>query len=64
MLIINVKDEESIDKALKSYKRKYQQTGIMNQLRSRKHFEKPSVSRRNQILNAKYRQAFLSKSEG
>ena len=64
MLIINVKDEESIDKALKSYKRKYQQTGIMNQLRSRKHFEKPSVSRRNQILNAKYRQAFISKMEG
>lgn len=55
MLIINVKDEESIDKALKRYKRKFQQTRIMQELRRRKHFEKPSVTRRNEILNAAYR---------
>lgn len=55
MLIINVKDDESIDKALKRYKRKFQQTRIMQELRRRKNFEKPSVTRRNEILNAAYR---------
>jgi small subunit ribosomal protein S21 len=55
MLIINVSTEEPIDKALKRYKRKFQQTRLMNEMRKRKHFEKPSVSRRNEILNASYR---------
>lgn len=56
MLIINVKDEESIDRALKRYKRKFQSTGLLKELRRRKNFTKPSVERRNEILNAKYRQ--------
>ena len=56
MLIINVKDEESIDRALKRYKRKFQSTGLLKELRRRKNFTKPSVQRRNEILNAKYRQ--------
>jgi small subunit ribosomal protein S21 len=55
MLIINIKDDESIDKALKRYKRKFQQTRVMQELRRRKNFEKPSVTRRNEILNASYR---------
>ncbi len=55
MLIVEVKDNESIDKALKRYKRKFQNAGILKQLRSRKHFTKPSVVKRNQILNAEYR---------
>ena len=55
MLIINIKDDESIDRALKRYKRKFQMTGVVNELRRRKNFEKPSVSRRNEILNAEYR---------
>lgn len=56
MLIINVKEEESIDRALKRYKRKFQRTGILKELRRRKNFTKPSVKRRNEILNAAYRQ--------
>lgn len=55
MLVINVKDGESIDRALKRYKRKFQTTGTLKELRSRKHFEKPSVIRRNEIMNAEYR---------
>lgn len=54
MLIIDVKDGESIDKALKRYKRKHQKVGINKQLRARKHFVKPSVLRRKEILKAKY----------
>jgi small subunit ribosomal protein S21 len=56
MLIIDVKDGESIDRALKRYKRKHQRTGLMKEIRGRKEFVKPSVERRKEILNAKYRQ--------
>jgi len=55
MLIINVKEEESIDRALKRYKRKYFAVRMMKQLRNRKTFKKPSVIRRDEILNAEYR---------
>jgi small subunit ribosomal protein S21 len=56
MLIINVKSEESIDRALKRYKRKFKQTRQLQELRRRKNFVKPSVQRRNEILNAIYRE--------
>jgi small subunit ribosomal protein S21 len=56
MLIIEIKDNEPIDKALKRYKRKYQRAQIIKELRSRQHFTKPSVRRRNEILKAVYRQ--------
>ncbi len=55
MIIINVKEGESIDRALKRYKRKHRNIGVMKELRRRKHFTKPSVERRNEILNARYR---------
>ncbi len=55
MLIINIKEEESIDRALKRYKRKFRDTKTIMELRNRKNFEKPSVKRRNLILGAKYR---------
>ncbi len=55
MLIINVKADESIDRALKRYKRKFKQTRTLQELRRRKHFVKPSVQRRDEILNAEYR---------
>ncbi len=55
MLIINVKDEESIDRALKRYKRKVFSTGIIKEVRKRKTYTKPSVERREQIMGAAYR---------
>ncbi len=55
MLIINVKDGESIDRALKRYKNKHRRVGVIKEIRRRKHFTKPSVERRNEILNARYR---------
>lgn len=55
MIIINVKEEESIDRALKRYKRKHRNVGIVKELRARKHFTKPSVQRRNEVLDAAYR---------
>ena len=54
MLIIPVKEGESIDKALKRFKRKFDKTGGMRQLRSRKQFLKPSVKNRAKIQKAQY----------
>ena len=54
MLIIPVKEGESIDRALKRFKRKFDQTKTMRQIRDRKQFTKPSVKRRQQVLKAKY----------
>ena len=56
MLIINVKDGESIDRALKRYKRKSINTGVIRELRDRREFTKPSVKRRTQMLKAAYRE--------
>jgi len=52
MLIIPIKDGENIDRALKRFKRKFDKTGTMRQLRGRKQFNKPSVVRRAQIQKA------------
>lgn len=55
MLIIDSKDCENIDKALKKYKKKYEKSRTLNQLRERQSFTKPSIVRRTQILKAIYR---------
>ena len=54
MLIIPVKDGENIDRALKRFKRKFDRTGGMRQLRTRKEFIKPSVRNRDRIKKAVY----------
>ncbi len=54
MLVINVKENESIDKALKRFKKKFEKTGVLRQLRKRQAFEKPSVARRNEVIHATY----------
>ena len=54
MLIIPVKDGENIDRALKRFKRKFDRTGGMRQLRIRKEFVKPSVRNRDKIKKAVY----------
>jgi small subunit ribosomal protein S21 len=56
MLIINIKENESIDKALKRFKKKFEKTGVLRELRARTSFEKPSVRRRGQVLKAIYKQ--------
>lgn len=56
MIVVNVKENESIDKALKRFKKKFEKTGVLRELRSRQSYEKPSVSRRTEVLKAKYRQ--------
>jgi small subunit ribosomal protein S21 len=63
MLIIPVKDGENIDRALKRFKRKFDRTGTMRQLRKRQQFTKPSVKRRAQIQKAQYIQRLRDQEE-
>ncbi len=56
MIIVSVKENESIDKALKRFKKKFEKTGVLKELRSRTHYEKPSVTKRHEKIRAAYRQ--------
>lgn len=58
MLIIPVKEGESIEKALKKFKRKVEKTGLIKALRERQKFTKPSVERRDEIKRAIYSNQF------
>lgn len=60
MLIIDSKDCENIDKALKKYKKKFEKSKTLLQLRERQSFTKPSVVRRTQVLKAIYKQQIAS----
>lgn len=55
MLIIPVKEGESIERALKKYKKKFERTGVVRELRDRQKYTKPSVVGREQKLKAIYR---------
>lgn len=56
MIVISVKENESIDRALKRFKKKFERTGVIKELRARTAFEKPSVIRRHEKIRAAYRQ--------
>lgn len=49
MIIVNVKEGESLDRALKRFKKKFEKTGVLRELRSRQAYEKKSVTRRTQV---------------
>ena len=54
MLQIPVKEGESIERALKNYKKKFERTGVLKELRERKEYIKKSIVRRQQIIKAEY----------
>lgn len=60
MLIIDTGDSDSIDKALKKYKKKFEKAGLLKELRGRQHFTKPSIRRRTEILRAAYKQQLIN----
>ena len=60
MLIIPIKEGENIERALKKYKKKFEKTNVIKQLRARKEFEKPSISRRQEVIRAAYKQRMQS----
>jgi small subunit ribosomal protein S21 len=63
MIIIPVKEGENIERALKRFKRKFEKTGTMRELRSRQAFIKPSIKRREEIKHAIYVQKLQQEEE-
>ena len=59
MIIIPVKEGENIDRALKKFKKKFERTKVLRQLRNRKHFTKPSIIKRETKIKAIYRDKIL-----
>ena len=56
MIIIPIKEGENIERALKKFKRKFEKTGAIRELRRRQSFVKPSIKRREEIKKAVYKQ--------
>jgi small subunit ribosomal protein S21 len=56
MIIVPIKEGENIERALKKFKRKFEKTGTLRELRARKNFTKKSVVRRDEMKSAIYRQ--------
>jgi small subunit ribosomal protein S21 len=63
MIVVPVKEGESIDRALKRYKRKFDKTGVVRKLRKRQQFTKPSIERRQEVLKAAYIQTLRQAEE-
>ncbi len=54
MIVVPVKEGENIERALKKFKRKYEKTGVVKELRARQQFDKPSVINRKKRMKAIY----------
>ena len=63
MIIVPVKDGENIERALKKFKRKFEKTGVVKQLRSRQQYNKPSVLKRLKMEHAVYVQHMRDNEE-
>ena len=63
MIIVPIKEGENIERALKKFKRKFEKTGTIRELRSRKAFAKKSVKRREEVKKAAYVQALRLEEE-
>ncbi|HOV72103.1 MAG TPA: 30S ribosomal protein S21 [Dysgonamonadaceae bacterium] len=63
MIIVQVREGENIEKALKKFKRKYEKTGVSKELRKRQAYVKPSVERRQKKQRAIYVQKLQQEEE-
>ena len=63
MIIVPVKEGENIEKALKKFKRKFEKTGVVKELRRRQQFDKPSVLKRLKMEHAVYVQQLRTKKK-
>ncbi|MCL2223948.1 MAG: 30S ribosomal protein S21 [Defluviitaleaceae bacterium] len=50
-----IKDNETLDNALRRFKRSCQKAGIMGEIRKREHYDKPSVKRKKKSEAARKR---------
>ncbi len=53
MPVVQVRDEESFENALRRFKRKCEKSGVLTELKKRQHFEKPSVKRKRKAIQAR-----------
>jgi len=60
MIVVPVKEGETVERALKKLKRKFEKTGVVKELRERQKFTKPSVLNRERKLKAIYVQKYHS----
>ena len=63
MIVVPVKEGENIEKALKKFKRKFEKTGVIKELRSRQQYDKPSVIKRIKMEHAIYIQKLQQTEE-
>ncbi len=63
MIIVPVKEGESIDRALKKLKRKFEKTGVVKELRKRQKYTKPSIIKREQMQKAVYVQRLRDEAD-
>lgn len=57
MPVVTVRDDESFENALRRFKRKCEKEGILTELKKRQHYEKPSVKRKRQAVQARKKMA-------
>ncbi len=50
---VKIEDGESLESALKRFKKKVQKAGILTEIRRREHYEKPSVKKKRKSAQAK-----------
>ena len=63
MIVVPVKESENIERALKRFKRKFEKTGVIKELRARQQFDKPSVLKRLKMEHAIYVQKLRANEE-
>ncbi|TAE48657.1 MAG: 30S ribosomal protein S21 [Bacteroidetes bacterium] len=63
MIIIRLKDGEPLDKALRRYKKKFEKTGVLKEVRGRMYYRKPSVERKEVMKKAVARQRYFEAEE-
>ena len=63
MIIVPIKEGDNIERALKSYKKKFDKTGSVRELRRRQAFIKPSEVKRKKMEKAIYVQALRQAEE-
>jgi len=63
MIVVPIKEGENIDRALKKFKRKFEKTGVIKELRERQAYKKPSIKKRQRKLHAIYIQKLQQKEQ-
>ena len=63
MIVVPLKEGESIERALKRFKKKFEKTGVIRELRRRQAYTKPSVEKRKERMRAVYVQHLQQEEE-